>query len=317
MNLLLFLCLAASPPPETPEDRALAYLGREVPRWSAENKCYSCHNNGDAARALYVAKRLAYTVPAKALEDTSRWLARPQRWDHNGGEGPFNDKVLARLQFAATLVEARDAGLVKDNEALARAAALVAGHQQKDGSWRIGAEDSLGSPATHGAALATSLARRTLQKADARRYRDAIARADHWLRERPVKNVLDAASILLGLEDAADANAQTQRRRCLALIRKGEAKDGGWGPYVTSAPEPFDTAVVLLALARQAREENAPLLQRGRAFLVSTQRKDGSWPESTRPAGAESYAQRLSTTGWATLALLVLSGERDKKPSGP
>ena len=30
--------------------RALQFLSREVPSWSIENKCYSCHNNGDAAR---------------------------------------------------------------------------------------------------------------------------------------------------------------------------------------------------------------------------------------------------------------------------
>ena len=27
----------------TPEERAVAYLGREVPRWQRENHCYSCH----------------------------------------------------------------------------------------------------------------------------------------------------------------------------------------------------------------------------------------------------------------------------------
>jgi hypothetical protein len=49
---------------------------------------------------------------------------------------------------------------------------------------------------------------------------------------------------------------------------------------------------------------------RGRAFLIATQNLDGSWPETTRPAGAESYAQRLSTTGWATLALLATRERR-------
>ena len=78
----------------SPETRALAYLAHEVPRWSRENKCYSCHNNGDAARALYVAMRLSLPVPSKALKDTSHWLARPQQWDHNGGEGPARTERL-------------------------------------------------------------------------------------------------------------------------------------------------------------------------------------------------------------------------------
>jgi len=294
----------------TPEGRALAYLAREVPRWSADNKCYSCHNNGDAARALYAARRLGLAVPDKALADTTRWLSRPAGWDHNGGEGPFSDKKLARLQFAAALAEAVAADVVKERAPLAQAAALVAALQHKDGSWPVEAEGTVGSPVTHGTALATHLARRTLRRADPRKYEQALARADGWLRKVRVRTVLDAGAVLLALDRAGDAAARAQRQRCLALIRKGESKEGGWGPYVNSAPEAFDTAVVLLALARQkGPAEVKAMRKRGRAFLVAAQQKDGSWPETTRPPGAESYAQRLSTSGWATLALLATRGE--------
>ena len=59
-------------------------------------------------------------MPAKALADTTDWLARPQQWDRNGGDPAFSDKGLARIQFAAALVEALDAGLTRDREALKR-----------------------------------------------------------------------------------------------------------------------------------------------------------------------------------------------------
>ncbi len=65
-------------PEVSAEQRAIDYLAREVPRWSKENHCFSCHNNGDAARALYVARRLGYRVPGEALADTTAWLLRPQ-----------------------------------------------------------------------------------------------------------------------------------------------------------------------------------------------------------------------------------------------
>lgn len=52
----------------------------------------------------------------------------------------------------------------------------------------------------------------------------------------------------------------------------------------------------------------AALIGKGRAYLIATQQTDGNWAETSRPAGAESYAQRLSTTGWATLALLTVKG---------
>ncbi|MEP7271259.1 MAG: hypothetical protein ABI882_07120 [Acidobacteriota bacterium] len=37
------------------ESKAVAFLVREVPAWSKGNGCFSCHNNGDGARALYTA----------------------------------------------------------------------------------------------------------------------------------------------------------------------------------------------------------------------------------------------------------------------
>jgi hypothetical protein len=293
----------------TPEGRAVAYLAREVPRWSAENKCYSCHNNGDAARALYAASRLGYLVSREALDDTSRWLARPERWDHNGGDTPNKDRGLARIQFAAALAAALDAGLVKERPALAKAAELVAEHQRKDGSWQIAGADNLGAPATYGTALATSQARRILLKADPERYREAINRGGEWLETAKVKTVLDAAAVLLGLDGSGEP-AAAQRRHCLELIRKGQGEDGGWGPYVTSPSEVFDTAVVVLALSRVPDEVGVKdILKRGRGYLVAAQLPEGNWPETTRPSGAESYAERLSTAGWATLALLATRPE--------
>src|SRR5690349_19573118 len=98
--MLVFALAGAGPdadaPPATPEVRAVAYLAGEVPRWSRANHCYSCHNNGDAARALYQAARAGIPVRAGVMTDTTTWLSRPALWDHNGGDGPFSDKRLAR-----------------------------------------------------------------------------------------------------------------------------------------------------------------------------------------------------------------------------
>jgi hypothetical protein len=289
-----------------PEGRALAFLAREVPRWAAENRCYSCHNNGDAARALYAAVKLGRRVPARALADTTRWLARPGGWEGNDPDGRFGDRKLACLQFAAALAEAADAGLVTDAGALARAAEMVAGYQDEDGSWTTDAGGSPGSPATHGRALATFLARRTLARADARKYARPIARADAWARRAPLRAVPDAAGVLLILGRAGDDAAKAQRRAALTFLQKAEARGGGWGPYPNAPTEVFDTAAALLALAAGPDETGVgPMRRRGRAYLVAAQQADGGWPETTRPPGGDSYAQRLSTTGWATLALLA------------
>jgi hypothetical protein len=311
---LFVLALRCAAEPPTPEGRAADLLAREVPRWPAEEKCFSCHNSGVGASALFAAVRRGQKVPDKALAETTRWLTQPDKWDGKRDGGTPTDQALVRIQFGAALVEAIDAGVVKERKPLRAAARLIAAEQRKDGSWQVNAEGSLGSPTTLGPALATHLARGVLHKADAKAHADAIARADHWLRQDEAKSVPDAAAVLLALAGAEDREAVDQRQRCLRFLRKCQDRQGGWGPYATSAAEPFDTALALLALARYPKEEGAAdMMKRGREYLVGAQEKEGNWPETTRPAGAVSYAQRMATTGWALQALLATGGSANRR----
>lgn len=302
--------LGATQAPEraSPEARAVAFLSREVPDWSRENRCFSCHNNGDAARALYRAARLGHRVPAEALADTTAWLARPSGWDRNGGEGPFSDKRLARVAFTASLAEAARAGSIADRATFREAGVRLVRDQAADGSWPPDGEGSPGSPAAYSRTLATFLARESLDAADPIGFRDAIARADAWLIGQEPVTTGDTGIDLIVSSRRGGTAAAARRNRAIERLRRAQSEDGGWGPYDRSPPEPFDTAVALLALARSGDRSHDPtrrMLARGRAFLITTQHDDGSWTETTRPAGGTSYAQRISTTGWATLALLA------------
>ncbi|MCZ6794378.1 MAG: hypothetical protein O7J95_12270 [Planctomycetota bacterium] len=329
--LTLSLALSGCARPRTPAGRrappgtarALSYLAREVPRWSRENGCFSCHNNGDAARALYTAHRLGYPVPSEALADTSEWLSRPGGWDENKGDPGFSDKSLARVQFTAALATAVDSGVIEDDGVLERAARELAGIQRDDGSWTIEPAHAIGSPATYGTHLATATARRALARAASPELRSAVAKADAWLRGAPRRNVVEAAAVILGLEGGGAPGVPERREECLDLLRRAQAPDGGWGPYLESPTEPFDTALALLALEEVASRRGAPaikpavrepavrepavreMVRRGREYLLATQLPEGGWLETTRPPGQESYAQHISTSGWATLALLL------------
>jgi squalene cyclase len=296
------------------EARAVAFLVREVPRWKLENDCYSCHNNGDAARALIAAAARGFAV-GTAMDDTLDWLRRPLGWNKNKTTGGIDDKPLARIQFASALRLAVEAGRAS-RDALSEAAQVVAGDQKPDGSWQLDTSQSLGSPATYGTTLATAAARRTLAASARQDVKAAVAKADQWILAAKVDTVIDAAAVILALERADDASVRTQRERALRTLQAGQGSDGGWGPYMTVGPQVFDTALALLALSELSSQISlaAPVftasqhtlaLSRGRKFLQSQQNADGSWPETTRPANQESYAQRLSTTGWALLALLA------------
>ncbi len=285
-----------------PETKAIAFLVREVPSWSKTNGCFSCHNNGDAARALYAATRKGLNVPASALADTNRWISNPGGWKENKGDPGFSDKRLAKIQFSASLLAAMEVGQIKERRPLEEAARLLVADQAENGAWQIDAGTTPGSPATYGTPLATLMALRTLKAANLAETKAAIQKAETWLSQTSPNNVLTAAALLMFSIEITDKQKQSDS---LKLIRAAQTSDGGWGPYADSPPEVFDTAVVLLALTEfKNRSEVAVAIERGRKFLIAEQQPDGSWPETTRPSGGESYAQRISTTGWATLALL-------------
>jgi hypothetical protein len=298
---MLALLLLAGAAHEPGVDRALAYLSREVPRWQSENRCASCHNNGDGARVLYIARRLHYPVAAPALTTTTAWLAHPAQWDSNRGNPAFSDKNLARIQFAASLVEAIGAGAVKDRAALLAAAHSLLDSQQRDGSWSVDAGAAVGSPVTYGPYLATYMARRTLQAArrsGADRLAEPIARATAWFSASRPTTVLDRAVVILAAPDHADTQLPT--------ILEARNPDGGWGPFRYAPSEAFDTALVLLALdAAKERARVGEVIVGGRAWLLKSQLDSGDWPETTRPAGLQSYAQHVSTTAWAAEALIA------------
>ncbi len=292
-----------------PKAKALAFLQREVPVWKQQNGCFSCHNNGDAARALYAAIRKGHRVPAEVLAETNAWVSDPNRWEQNKGDPGFSDQKLANLQFAAALVAAIEAGQIKDQEPLRQAARKLMNDQSADGSWHIDAAGTVGSPATWGTPLATWMARQTLRQSDLPEAKDAVQKAERWLLQAKPNNVLIAATLVLAFARDSGVAARRQHTESLSLLRRAQTQDGGWGPYADAPPECFDTALVLLALETvRAQTGIAAMIQRGRVFLIAQQNTDGSWPATTRPSGGDSYAQMMSTTGWATLALLETEG---------
>lgn len=289
-----------------PEQRAIAFLASQVPTWFAENRCYSCHHNADAAVALFEARRLGYTVPDDALDDTISWLRKPRAWDNNGGEGPFSDKRLARIQFASALVAAMNAGAIIGDESLKVVAVDLARDQAADGVWPTSEADASGTPAGSCQSLSTVMARNTLRRIDAKRYASAIGLADEWLDRQPITTTPVAAAVLF--QQRGDDGDRKNHAR--VFLRRSQNDDGGWGPRRGSPTETFDTALAAVALAMDARVADRDRLRRARALLIGTQQPSGYWTETTRPPGGESYAQRVSTTSWALRALLATAKPR-------
>ncbi|MEZ5288858.1 MAG: hypothetical protein R2712_29470 [Vicinamibacterales bacterium] len=288
---VLSVSAAALAQSAAPESRAVAFLVKAVEGWHGAQGCYSCHHNGDAARALLLASHRGHDV-GKALDETRAFLATPAQWAANKSHG--DDEALMRLQFAAALAADGERDL-HPAKPLEDAATLLLADQQPDGSWVPDASDGPGSPLTWGTALATSMARATLMSAGRQPDDFAVAQTDRWLRTVEASTVTDAAGIILGLGMTSDVMTDKQRAACLNLLRFAQRDSGGWGAEPNAeAATVFDTALVVIALQqldtdpRLARstfrpEELKDAIARGRAFSAQ-QQPDGGWPETMRGA---------------------------------
>ena len=289
-------------------NRTIAYLSTEVTWWNEKHTCYSCHNNGDAIRALLISRQAGYAVDSKELQETIDWLRRPGEWSDNGPDGEFNDRRLAQLQFSSALATA-ELKQESDHRPLRIAAGMVASNLQPNGMWPSDQIGTIGSPITLGPFLATAQARNVLRQADLRGFTEVVDRANRWLRGSNPKSVLNAAAVLWALAHDAEPAAAVARAHCRDLIRRGQSDVGGWGAYVSSATEPFDTAIVILALHADDDKDQTKMIDKGLDFLIKTQLPDGSWPETTRPANRESYAHRISTTAWCLQAIVTVTNK--------
>lgn len=232
--------------------------------------------DGETIRALVIAGAKGYDV-GTTIDATLPLLKSPAQWP----EGQ-------RISFAHALAAAERHGRASSTD-LAAAAKLLTGDQQPDGSF--------------GSILNTWRARHTLIESGMQPDDVWIILIDRWVRGiSQVDTTSEVAATLLALDVSSDVMADNLRRTSLSYLRNAQSKEGGWGPKADS-PTIIDTALAVLALSmldaepRLARstyrpEELKDAIARGKAYLASQQRPDGSW-------------QGGGSIAWALLALLA------------
>ncbi len=108
-----------------------------------------------------------------------------------------------------------------------------------------------------------------------------------WFGRWGINHVYGTGAVVPGLAAAGVERSHPAIRRAVAWLEAHQNEDGGWGEDPRSYDDPkwigrgpstaSQTAWALLAL--HAAGERSPALARGLAWLVSTQRADGSWDE--------------------------------------
>jgi hypothetical protein len=93
-------------------------------------------------------------------------------------------------------------------------------------------------------------------------------------------------------------------------ITERQQADGGWSQAADMASDAWATGQALYALAHAGIRPSDPVVTRAHAFLVRSQREDGSWPMTSRPIkpGGQGSNSLIPITGagsaWAVLGLV-------------
>ena len=136
-----------------------------------------------------------------------------------------------------------------------------------------------------------------------------------WSAPGLMPGVLGGLMALFGLALAFRAgNAAPDVQKGIEKLMKQQNKDGGWSQDVNLASDAFATgqALYFLRLAGVKYEHDA--IRRGVAFLVASQRADGSWPMTARGQPGEKPASNAVPityfgSAWAVLGLVRSVGK--------
>lgn len=293
-------------------ERSIALLERSSGTFFVNGACGACHAQNITDVAVAAARSVGIRVDDPASAQRSAGAAAAfaatasrllERFD-----GPTMDILLYTLGgFAA-------AGHPPDRATDAMVF-NVAAQQSRDGRWHSGGV--VRPPMEDGDYSRTALAVRALKAygppGRGTEMQERVGRGVTWLRAQRPATAEDRSFRLLGLT-WGDADPAI-RRRAAADIIEHQRPDGGWGQREEMASDAYATGLTLYALqVSGSLPSSHAAMKRGTAYLLATQRADGSWFVNSRspkfqpyfeggfPYGPNQWISSMAT-GWATAAL--------------
>jgi ankyrin repeat protein len=275
-----------------------------------DGACAACHAAPLTAMAIDSARVRGWTTltsEAESSQTPTVLNAFSTILSQLGEQGGLPDALV----YATQLMAAQKAPATRATDVLVR---YLAAKQRAAGNWRgVGATRA---PMQDGDFSRTAMSIRTLAHfaTPARRaeYRERVTRAAGWLASQEPLTTEDRVMQLLGLY-WADSHASTRQGRVRELLQLQRA-DGGWSQTPHLASDAYATGQVLYVLREMGVPASEPALRRGTAFLLSTQREDGSWHVKSRAMKIQPYFESgfpyghdqwisHAATAWATIGL--------------
>jgi hypothetical protein len=297
-------------------ERGLAFLQADAVTWRKDKKCASCHQGTMTVWALCEAKSQGYTAPAETIVDVSKWTKeRLKDIDKPRDTRPGWSMVNTPALYLAVMALAIPKQEALNTAELKQIAGHLLRHQEADGSWAWSSAPAKNRPPPvfESDEVATLLGYVALgpqlpkDPKEASPIRDSRDKAAGWLAKTKPSESTQAIALRLFRDVQANQGKEVDKGISSLLGRQG--KDGGWAPEKGLASDAYATGQALYFLNLAGVKSDRLEVQRGLAFLVATQKPDGSWPMTSRShPGATPMTNPVPITyfgsAWATLGLL-------------
>ncbi len=298
-------------------DRGLAFLAKDAMAWKTAHNCVSCHHAALVVWSMREAKERGHAVDQPVLAELTTWVAKSGD-GRTGVPRPVGiPKALnAKAVWFALALGADPKPDAASQEGLKALLKTVESDQIENGSWAAWPETR---PPIFGKSDESMTALATLALLPAAATGDDAAKAARdkaakWL--DATKTDDDPQSVAMRLllwqrlgRPAAEREA-AERDALVKRIKERQNADGGWSQAKDMASDAWATGQALYALAHAGVKPDEPAVARAHAFLVKTQRAEGSWPMTSRPTkpGGEGSKSLIPITGagsaWAVLGLV-------------
>jgi len=281
--------------------RSIPYIQKKGEWWIEKKNCVSCHRVNNMVWSLGEARHSGFEVSAK-LDEWLAWATKRSLAKNDKGNivGLGNKEGVAQLLLGAKRTEVN----APQRKELA---ALLLDGQQENGSWKPGGQlPSQKRPKAETATVSTMWITLALIENGDAKSTAATEKATRYITKSPPGKSIEwhAARLLLALAQ----DAHTARDQALETIRKRQQPDGGWAWLLGDQSDALGTGLALYALTRAGLSADNASIQRAQDFLVTTQRKDGSWAVKGTKANKQNSVQETAVywgTTWASLGLMA------------
>jgi hypothetical protein len=302
------------PAPAKAVESGLDFLVKDAALWRKDRQCATCHHGTLTVWALTEAKSRGYAVDKEVAADVPAWtkerflkdIDKPR--DTRPGWNMVNTPAVY-LSVMAQAVPDQDAVSADD---LKRIAGHLVRHQEADGSWAWSIAPAKNRPppvfeSDEVVTLMADVALRPHVTSDPA-IKDAREKAVAWLAKAEPTGTTQALCVRVFRDVRAGKPEQELRPQIDALLSR-QNKDGGWGQVKDDRSDAYATGQVLYYLSIAGVKSDRDEVRRGVAFLVDSQKADGSWPMTSRShpgekPGTNPVPITYFGSAWATLGLL-------------